>query len=140
MFFEEESDVKSADAKFVLEKAAKSNHKGYLFTRKPHPAQFNYALDFIRIGCKVKEENVETTAMAPPPTPLVLDRPSLDMLHRVAITSSANQRIAASHRLAAYQPRLRKSSSIRRPRLGQHPPSPSTKPTRTRQMLTRSTR
>ena len=92
MFFEGESDVKSARGKFVLEKAATSDHKVGLFTKELHPAQFNHALDLIRIGCKVEKKNVETQAMASPPKSPIPDRPSPDMLRKVAVSISAHRR------------------------------------------------
>ena len=65
IFFEEETDDGKrrdgsaiTDGKFTFEKAATVDHKGVLFTKEFHLAQFNHALNFIRVGCK---------AIAPPP-------------------------------------------------------------------------
>ena len=85
IFFEDEHHDGSAntDGKFTLEKAATADHKGDLFTKELHPAQFNHALDLIRIGCK---------AIAPPPKSPMPDRPNLEMLRRAAVSISAKQR------------------------------------------------
>ena len=53
-----------------------------LFTKELQPAQFNHALDLIRIGCK---------AIAPPPKSPIQDRPNLEMLRRAAVSISARQ-------------------------------------------------
>jgi len=89
IFFEEEADDRKhrdgsalTDGKFTLEKAATADHKGDLFTKELHPAQFNHALDLIRIGCK---------AIAPPPKSPIQDRPNLEMLRRAAVSISARQ-------------------------------------------------
>ena len=89
IFFEEQADDREhrdgsalTDGKFTLEKAATADHKGDLFTKELHPAQFNHALDLIRIGCK---------AIAPPPKSPIQDRPNLEMLRRAAVSISARQ-------------------------------------------------
>ena len=73
IFVEDEHHDGSAtiDRKFTLEKAATTDHKGDFFTKELHPAQFNHALDLIRIGCN---------AIAPPPKSPIPDRPNLEML------------------------------------------------------------
>ena len=90
IFFEEETDDGKRhdgsaimDGKCTFEKAATADHKGDFFTKKLHPAQFNHALNFIRIGCK---------AIAPPPKPPTPDRPNFEMLRRAAVSSSTRQR------------------------------------------------
>ena len=90
IFFGEETDDGKrhdgsalTDGKFTLEKATTADHNGEIFTKRPHPAQFNHAQNLIRTGCK---------AIAPPPKSPIPDRPNLEMLRRAAASISAKQR------------------------------------------------
>ena len=90
IFFEDDMDDRkdhdgsaTTDGKFTLEKAATADHKGDFFRKELHHAQFNHALDLIRIECK---------AIAPPRKSLIPDRPNFEMLRRAAVSISARQR------------------------------------------------
>ena len=85
IFFEDEhcDGPATTDGKFTLEKAATADHKGDLFTKELHPAQFNHALNLIRVGCK---------AIAPPPKTPIPDSPGLEKLRKAAVSISARQR------------------------------------------------
>ena len=90
IFFGEETDDGKRldgsaimDGKFTLEKAATADHKGDIFTKELHPAQFEHALNLIRIGCK---------AIAPPPKSPIPDKPNLEVPRRAAVSISAKQR------------------------------------------------
>ena len=85
IFFEDEhcDGPATTDGKFTLEKAATADHKGDLFTKELHPAQFNHALNLIRVRCN---------AIAPPPKTPIPDSPGLEKLRRAAVSISTRQR------------------------------------------------
>ena len=138
IFFEDEHHDGSAttDGKFTLEKAATADHKGDLFTKELHPAQFNHALDFIRIGCK---------AIAPPPGRRSrsgrTSRCSGEQLCP-SPPSSADGGAAWATRRRRRRRRRPPRSTSRRPRRRQPPRSSSriNRPRRTRRRRTRTER